>query len=200
MHLLPLFPLRRVLVPGEAAMLHVFEPRYREMFATLDDDRFGIVLIKSGPEVGESVDVHRVGTVAEVIERRDLDDGRIVLAAVGRHRFEIVDRLPDAPYPSATVVFLGEGDEPSGNLVDDVRASLRRYMVVSAEAGEGGDVHIDISSNPVQASYQVASAVRLAHPERQELLELPTAADRLERERRMLEREVDLLERLIQES
>lgn len=84
-------------------------------------------------------------------------------------------------------------------MLDDVRSALKRYLVVSAEAGEGGDIHFELSADPVAASYQVASLMRLVHPERQELLELPTAETRLDRERRLLVREVDLLERIIQE-
>ncbi len=198
---LPLFPLQRVLVPGEMMMLHVFESRFRTMMEDLEDDRFGIVLIRDGAETRPGADYHDVGTLARIVERRDLADGRILLAMVGEQRFAVVDRLPEEPYPAAMVLFLGEGDsEGDAGLVSEVRAALQRYMVVSAEAGQGGDVHFELSSDPVTASYQVASAMRLVNPERQDLLELPTARSRLERERALLGREVDLLERLMQES
>jgi len=51
---LPLFPLGSVLFPGMLLPLHIFEPRYRLLLqrALQNDQPFGIVLIRSGPEVG----------------------------------------------------------------------------------------------------------------------------------------------------
>ena len=51
---LPLFPLPTVLFPGMALPLHVFEERYKLMIGECirDSRPFGVVLIKSGPEVG----------------------------------------------------------------------------------------------------------------------------------------------------
>ena len=196
---LPVFPLRRVLVPGEALVLHIFEPRYQNMIAGLVDDRFGLVLIRDGSEVGGGADYHDVGTVARIVQRRKLEDGRMLLAMVGEQRFEVVDRLPEEPFPEAQVALLTEHDGPSESgiegLVGEVGGELRRYLVVSAEAGEGADVLFEMSRDPVEASYQVASLLRLVSPERQELLEQPTAEDRLRRELTLLRRETDLLER-----
>ena len=67
---LPLFPLDTVLFPGAPASLQIFEPRYREMLrdCMADDRRFGIVLIKSGQEVGSGAEPYMVGTVAHITE------------------------------------------------------------------------------------------------------------------------------------
>ena len=198
MRSLPVFPLQRVLVPGELLMLHVFEQRYVAMLDDLDDDRFGIVLIRDGEEVGETAVYHNVGTVARIADSRDTPDGRKLLVMVGEERFEVVDRKAADPYPLATVETLDEGPTHDCEaLVEEVRVALRRYLVVSAEAGHGGDVLFEMSSDPVVASYQVASIVRLLSPERQDLLELATARERLEREKRLLRRETDLLERVM---
>ncbi len=197
---LPLFPLRRVLVPGEMALLHVFEPRYRTMVAELDEERFGVVLIRGGREVGGGADFHDVGTLARIMEKRRLDDGRLLLVMVGEERFAVLDRLPEDPYPRGMVALLDEGDEDADAILTAVGVALRRYLVVSAESGMGGDIHFELSEDPVVASYQVASLLRLTSPERQELLEVATAQERLEREHRLLERETELLERMMQES
>ena len=52
---LPLFPLNVVLFPNSQMPIYVFEDRYKLMVQTcLDHDSlFGVVLIKSGLEVGE---------------------------------------------------------------------------------------------------------------------------------------------------
>jgi Lon protease-like protein len=198
MQILPVFPLKRVLVPGELLLLHVFEKRYMTMLDSLAEDRFGIVLIREGEEVGEAASYHDVGTIARIADSRRTEDGRRLLVMLGEERFEVVDRRTADPYPAATVITLDEGPtEDCDQLVGDVRVALRRYLVVSAESGHGGDIHFELASDPVVASYQVASTVRLLSPERQDLLELPTARERLEREHRLLKRETDLLERVI---
>ncbi|MCH8222137.1 MAG: LON peptidase substrate-binding domain-containing protein [Chloroflexi bacterium] len=70
---LPIFPLNTVLFPGAPLPLRIFEPRYREMLKRcLDGDRrFGVALIKSGPEVGGPAEPHDVGTVARIERVRD---------------------------------------------------------------------------------------------------------------------------------
>jgi len=192
---LPIFPLQRVAVPGEAMVIHVFEPRYHSMIAGLEDDRFGLVLIRSGSELGGGAKYHDVGVVARIVDRRALDDGRMLLALLAEQRFEVVDRLPEDPYPAAQVVLLDESSESDAELLGEVATSLRRYLAVSAEAGQGGDVMFELSADPTAASYQVASILRLVAPERQELLELPSAHDRLRRESMLIRRETELLER-----
>jgi len=106
-----------------------------------------------------------------------------------------VDRLPEDPYPAAQVVLLDESSESDAELLGEVATSLRRYLAVSAEAGQGGDVMFELSADPTAASYQVASILRLVAPERQELLELPSTQDRLRRESMLIRRETELLER-----
>src|SRR5579875_1461165 len=76
---LPLFPLGHVvLAPSMPLPLHVFEARYRELIADClrADRRFGIVLIRTGEEVGETPLPHEVGTVAEITAATELEGGR----------------------------------------------------------------------------------------------------------------------------
>ena len=52
---LAMFPLESPVVPGQPVPLHIFEPRYRQLAADLqdrDDPEFGIVGIERGREVG----------------------------------------------------------------------------------------------------------------------------------------------------
>src|SRR5258708_12580043 len=65
----PLFPLGSALFPGMLLPLHIFEPRYRLLVkrSIEKDEPFGIVLIKSGPEVGGPAEPHRVGTTAKIM-------------------------------------------------------------------------------------------------------------------------------------
>src|SRR5207244_9637828 len=72
---------------------------------------FGIVLIKSGPEVGGPAEPHRVGTTAKVMGSTPLPGGRSFIIARGERRFEIesIDAERE-PYLIARVRYLAGGD------------------------------------------------------------------------------------------
>src|SRR5207247_2471399 len=76
--LLPLFPLGSVLFPGALLPLHIFEPRYRLLIRrSVERERpFGIVLIRSGAEVGPAAVPHAIGTEARIVAVSRLADGR----------------------------------------------------------------------------------------------------------------------------
>jgi hypothetical protein len=72
--------------------------------------------------------------------------------------------------------------------------ALRRYLGALAERGHAADVMVEIPSEPLAASYRVASLLRISALEQQHLLEAPDAYQRLaalevvlDRERRLLE-------------
>ena len=110
---LAMFPLGSVLFPGLGLPLRVFEPRYREMIADcLDGDRsFGVVLIERGSEVGGGEVRLRVATVARILDVSLQDDGTLGVFAVGTERVEVLEWLPDDPYPVAIVTPLLDHDD-----------------------------------------------------------------------------------------
>ena len=67
---IPLFLLHTVLFPGARLPLKVFEARYLDMVSAClrDKQPFGVCLIKSGQEVGDAGEPHRVGTLAHIEE------------------------------------------------------------------------------------------------------------------------------------
>ena len=110
---LPLFPLNTVLFPDATIPLHVFEERYRLMVQMcLDgDSMFGVVLIKSGSEVGEPAEPHSVGTVARIEDVNRADDGRMLLRVKGVERFAIRRITQQLPYIEADVHMLDDAAE-----------------------------------------------------------------------------------------
>jgi hypothetical protein len=97
---LPLFPLATVLFPGGPLNLRIFETRYLDMVATVlrGDNRFGVVAIRAGSEVGEA-ETFDVGTTAEIVDWQDAG-GLLAIQAVGRDSFSIEEshRRPDGLY------------------------------------------------------------------------------------------------------
>ena len=208
-----LFPLDYVLLPGVALPLHIFEPRYRRLIADVGaQGSFGVVLGDPGPraatapsppsptgrkrtEAPTTPELAEIGTIAEIIERDAHADGRCDLLTAGTRRFRLLELdATSKPYLQADVEFL---DEPAGA---DAAAALARVRPLSARYGArlaallGRHASDELADEPVCASYEVATRLQLTTAERQGLLAIESAADRLRAETRLLRRELALLE------
>jgi uncharacterized protein len=96
---IPLFPLNLVLFPDGPLPLRIFETRYYDMVRRCmrEGRGFGVVLIREGREVGLSdADLYEVGTMAEITDFHQLQDGLLGLSCVGRQRFRIIERRRQA--------------------------------------------------------------------------------------------------------
>jgi len=194
---LPLFPLQTVLYPGVPIPLHVFEDRYRQMFARVLDGerRFGVVAIVKGRDVDSDATYHPVGCVAEVRDVRRHADGRLDVVARGQHRFKIDGVVQASPYIVAEVSTLGEaaGEAAEQRTVKAGRLFTRYVATLLRMAGEDAQP-IDIPDDPVAASYLMAAGLQVDLTDKQRLLTIPSAAERLTAEASLLRRELMLLE------
>lgn len=193
---LPLFPLHVVLFPGRPLPLHVFEPRYRRL---LDDSlaherRFGVVAIRYGQAEHGDPDVHRVGTVAEIVRVEQLDDGRSNIVTRGAERFRVRRFLRDAPYLRAEVDVLDE-DEVDGALAP-YTAALRHCLQSYLSDLGAGDPAGRLPTRPDALGWLAAYAAELQLSEQQQLLEIDSLAERLRTTLKLLRREHHLLRRL----
>jgi Lon protease-like protein len=185
MAVLPMFPLGSVLLPGQVLPLHVFEPRYRALVhdcLAADRHEFGVVLIERGSEVGGGDQRSSVGVVAQMVQVAELHEGRFAVVAVGVSRIRVVEWLADAPYPRAEVEPWPderfEGD--IGSRLDGVHARVRRAAALAVELGDvGGDAHVDLSADPVEALWQLAALAPIGAADAFRLLCAPSAPARL---------------------
>lgn len=182
---LPMFPLGSVLFPELGLPLRVFEPRYRQMMAEcLDDDRrFGVVLIERGSEVGGGEVRHRVSTVAQILDVTPQDDGTLGVFAVGIGRAEVIEWLPDAPYPAAIVTPLSDVDDLGDHFDDAVAAITKRLRFTLAQRTEANlpaaPATIDLSPSSAIALWQVCALVPATAFDDYGLLAARSAFDRL---------------------
>jgi len=200
--LLPLFPLGSVLFPGALLPLHIFEPRYRLLIRrSVERERpFGIVLIRSGAEVGPAAVPHAIGTEARIVAVSRLADGRSYIITRGERRFAVDALVSDAePYLVGRVRYLAEpeGDDPSSHL-DEALEALGRYLVavlaVTDDArGERALTEELKGVAPVEVAWRIAGSIAVDPVEQQALLEMPSASERLVEETRILRRETDQL-------
>lgn len=135
--LLPLFPLRLVLLPGAPISLHIFEERYKEMIgqAIERNSEFGIVLAHENGIVNTGC----TATVREVA--RKYEDGRMDIEAVGRRRFEILFLNEEKAYLQGAVEFFEDDDDqpPPPDLVAKIATGYERLRRLEGEPDFAGD-------------------------------------------------------------
>lgn len=166
----PLFPLGLVALPHELVPLHIFEERYRIMFAELLDNEgeFGIVwLTESGLKgIGCACEI------AQVLER--MEDGQLNVLTRGTRPFRIVERQADMPYPAATVEFLADKDEaPDERAAEAARSAYAKLVV------EATDSEPDPDELAEKGAYAMAATVDFGLDAKQGLLDLRSENARL---------------------
>jgi Lon protease-like protein len=143
--------------------LHVFEPRYRRLVQEQLD--FGVVLIRSGREVGDAVeDLYDVGTVAKLERVEALPDGRFNVLARGVERFRIVSLLQPREYQVAMVEPLPELEGGrSARLLGLLRNYLELYGLELPDRLSG--------TQTTRAVWLAGSLLQVEPAKRQRLLE-----------------------------
>ena len=201
---IPLFPLNVTLFPHMTLPLHIFEQRYRTMMKDImtGDRLFGVVLIKSGSEVGGPAVPHSIGTTALVETTKTLEDGRLNISTKGVDRFRIKNVIRNTPYLLANVDILPEDMdidlEAHKSLLDEVRELTREYVkgLVGLEGGWMQSVTLPDTGNNL--SYFIASVLRVDANLKQELLEIPSTLDRFKQEAIILREQVKKVKSRIQ--
>lgn len=180
---LPMFPLGSVLFPTMVLPLHVFEDRYRRLVTDClaGEREFGVCLIERGHEVGGGDARTTVGTVAQIVDAHEFDDGRWAIAAVGTRRIRIVEWLDDDPYPCADVDDWLDA-APTGDLSeqrDETVGRLRQILALQSELGQAAPAATtELDEDPTLASYQAAALSPTGPFDRQRLLGAETVDER----------------------
>ena len=199
-----MFPVGTVLFPRGVLPLQVFEPRYKALVADIveSDRRFGVVLIERGSDVGGDDVRTGIGTVAEVVQMGELEDGRLLLINVGRERIRVTRWLEDDPYPVAEVEPYPD-ESMNGGLGPAVAATLatrRRLMALAVEMGADADsLEVDLPDDPIDAAWELCAVSPLGPFDQQQLLEMTDATARTKALEMMLAEQLADLERAIRE-
>jgi Lon protease-like protein len=188
---LPLFPLNIVLFPGGVLPLKVFETRYIDMVRDCmkDETPFGVVLIKSGTEVGAAAEPEAVGSLAHIVQWDMENLGVLLLRTHGGQRFRIletralsdhrleamVDMLPEDVVTPINDIHVGCA-ETLKIVIDDIDAKGR------AEQGYGFVSPVTPSTKFDDAGWVAnrwCEILPISLKARQKLLELDDAQSRL---------------------
>lgn len=195
---IPLFPLSVLLVPGLVLPLHIFEPRYRQMVSDLmalpaEKREFGLISLRRDGDVSRDgiAAMVRTGTAARIDEITELGDGRSNISTVGTRRFRILELLPSDSYFKARVEWLEEDitSESSGLAGATMRSFHQYTQVLTANGLPRIDAPNGLPDDPNLISYIVATSALFDSREKQELLDIDTTDERLEKSRELLDRE-----------
>ena len=190
---LPVFALHTVLFPGQRMALRVFEERYLMMMEeVLPAGPFVVVAIRKGQEVGGPYEANRVGVTVDVEDYDFDDDGTYRLRILGRDRVALIAASRSEPYPAWEIEpFPDEG----GAGTDDVEGAFEALLGYLRASGEH-EAQPSFRREPVSASFTLAAATPGLLPQRQALLEVPGAGERLRIVRETFRRETALLRAL----
>jgi Lon protease-like protein len=174
-----------VLYPGTRAPLHLFEPRYRQLLADVQqgDRQFGIICAIDG--VAErSLPAGRVGCIASVRDVEMLPDGRANIVVEGAERFAL-ERIADdaAPYLVADVTLIGDDstDAPVAVAVvaDEVTSNFKRVVTAVHTLNDDTSPPPALPDDPAQLAFSIAGMVDFELAQRQALLESRSPMSRL---------------------
>ena len=170
-----MFPLGSVLFPHMPLTLRIFEERYLKLLGDMmesEDPEFGVVLIERGQEVGGGEKRFSLGTTARVAQIGSSEDF-MGLVAAGGQRFRVTEWLSEFPYPQARVEFLPdlEWHDDHEPLRVEVETQVRRLLAFASEFGSvPWDSTIELSQDPVAASWQIAGILPVGQLDQIDLL------------------------------
>ena len=176
---LGLFPLDLVLVPGERIPLHIFEPRYRQLYAdcVLEDRPF--VLVRA--EDGRASQIGCTARFDELLQRSE--DGRLSVMVQGVEVVEILEETEGRLYFSALCATLADDAGP----VDAALTEETRTLFAQLSKRITGENRTIDPEPGIPLSYAVAGAMEIAVPIKQLLLESRDENARLLRVMRALQ-------------
>ncbi len=187
---IPLFPLNVVLMPGAPLPLHIFEDRYKQMVDECleAESEFGMVLADEGG-------TRNVGCTAKIVELVErYDDGRMLILVEGERRFKLNNVLSEKkPYYVGEIEYIEE-DEPKEDvsaLAEECVALLERVV----EAATEGSVGIEIEPPYRNLSFAIAGRIEFEVETRQQILELTSEKERLEKVKELLTGAAEKLEK-----
>jgi ATP-dependent Lon protease len=195
---LPIFPLPVVLFPGVPLPLHIFEPKYRQMLEDIGNfnNLFGLSYFDSSTSDRDLPSPGEIGCVAEVTETQTFPDGRSNILTIGLVRYRIESYVERGdPYLVARVNYFEDTDKDDDALIKAAEDVADTFTRIARAVRTINDERLnlpDISdTEPQRLSFLVAAAMEVEVEVKQELLELRSTAERLERLKNMLDRAVE---------
>jgi len=199
--ILPVLPLRDIVVfPHMIVPLFVGrEKSVRALEAVMKDDKQILLVAQknAGQDDPGADDLFQIGTISTVLQLLKLPDGTVKVLVEGGRRAQIAGFKETAPYFEAFVEKLEEapveGRETEA-LARTVVAQFEQYIKLNKKIAPEVLVSVNQIEDASKLADTIASHLGLKIPEKQELLELPSVAARLEKVFAHMEGEIGVLQ------
>ncbi|NNC82075.1 MAG: hypothetical protein HKN79_00720 [Flavobacteriales bacterium] len=166
---IPLFPLSVFLLPGERMQLHIFEPRYKQLFAELEegDNRFGI------PYATGRV-TRKFGSrcrLLRVIKRYSSGELDVLVESEGIFKLDDFQQMKeDKLYPFGKVSLLRELNR------EEVDEHVMQTYDAMCENLSGSDLHFHTVES--RSTLAILSSLNASSEEKYRFVQLPDTASR----------------------
>jgi ATP-dependent Lon protease len=199
--LLPVLPLRDIVVFPHM-IVPLFVGRERSVRALEDvmknDKQILLVAQKNAAQDDPTTDdIYDVGTISTVLQLLKLPDGTVKVLVEGGQRARIRDYAENEEFFQAEVEIIAEGEGEGQELEAlgrSVVSQFEQYIRLNKKIPPEVLVSINQIEDPGKLADTVASHLALKISEKQELLEIATVAERLERVYSHMESEIGVLQ------
>ncbi|TDT73042.1 hypothetical protein BDE40_3223 [Litoreibacter halocynthiae] len=183
---IPVFPLPgALLLPRARLPLHLFEPRYLQMFEDVlktPDRMIGMVQPHRGPKGEEQL--HAIGCAGRVTQFSETEDGRYMITLAGISRFRITEEVTGFnPYRKALVSWSGF-ERDMGAAEDDPDFDRAEFLSALERFFDAHDLRTDWDSLKDADTELLINSLSMLCPfepeEKQALLEAPSLTTRRE--------------------
>jgi ATP-dependent Lon protease len=197
----PVLPLRDIVVfPHMIVPLFVGREKSVQALDDVMRDDKQILLVtqkNAGQDDPAADDIYRVGTIGTVLQLLKLPDGTVKVLVEGVHRARITSFTDNPTFFQADAEVIedsiGQGQELEA-LSRAVIAQFEQYIKLNKKIPPEVLVSINQIDEPSKLADTVASHLNLKIPEKQQLLELETISERLERVYGLMESEIGVLQ------
>ncbi|HVZ01568.1 MAG TPA: endopeptidase La [Dongiaceae bacterium] len=198
----PVLPLRDIVVfPHMIVPLFVGREKSVKALEDVmkDDKQILLVTQKNAAQDDPSpADIYSVGTVGTVLQLLKLPDGTVKVLVEGGYRAKITKFAENEAFFVAEAQALSDASEPAGKEVEALARSVvsqfEQYIKLNKKVPPEVLVSINQIEDPSKLADTVASHLSLKISEKQELLEIGSVGERLEKIYAFMEGEIGVLQ------
>jgi len=200
---LPVLPLKSTVVfPRIFIPLSVGRRRSLQLLDDLPGAERHIAVATQLDETAEEVgfkDLHHVGSMVRVQHMLKLPDGTVQLAVLGLRRIKLLSAMTEEPYLSCRVEMLPETPDSlppieREALLRRAISSFQQLVTLSPQLPAELASAAGAIDDPLHLAYYIANHIRLTTEQRQEILEMDSVQQKLERLLGNLAHELEVLE------
>ena len=200
---LPVLPLKSTVVfPRIFIPLSVGRRRSLQLLDDLPGAERHIAVATQLDETAEEVgfkDLHHVGVMVRVQHMLKLPDGTVQLAVLGLRRIKLLSATTEEPYLSCRVEMLPETPDSLSPIEREALlrraiSSFQQLVTLSPQLPAELASAAGAIDDPLHLAYYIANHIRLTTEQRQEILEMDSVQQKLERLLGNLAHELEVLE------